>query len=97
MGAKKRTPVGSGKPRGRKIPPIDVDGFINTGPYEGLYLRPVLDAMRQSAWDWPTAMQALGIGKGIHSTMYPDDRELSGLKHIAPHENWSRFSLEWDT
>ena len=74
---------------------IEKYGLIENGPFEGLYLRALLDTMRKSAWDWPTAMDALGI-EGT-DTMHPEEVDLEVLKKIAPEEDWEGFDLLWDT
>jgi hypothetical protein len=66
--------------------------------FDGLRLRCVLDAMRLSSWDWPSAMFAIGgLDSDDEPTMYPGDRELEWLKSIAPDEDWSDFEVRWDT
>jgi hypothetical protein len=86
---------------------IDEMGFIRAEnparDFDGLRLRSVLDAMRESSWDWPSAMFAIGgldseLGEtGDEPTMYPGDREIAWLKSIAPEENWDDFETQWDT
>jgi hypothetical protein len=80
------------------------DGFIRDisempqSDFDGLSLRAVLDAMRQSSWDWPSAMFAIGgLDCEAEPTMYPGDREVAWLKEVAPDENWDDFDTMWDT
>jgi hypothetical protein len=84
---------------------VDEMGFIRDtsteGPvsdFDGLSLRALLDCMRQSAWDWPSAMFAIGgLDSDDEPTMYPSDREIAWLKEVAPEENWDNFEIHWDT
>ena len=48
------------------------------GEYEGLYLLPLLRAMADSSWDFPSAMFALGMGELFadeEPTMHPAEEE----------------------
>jgi len=80
-------------PMGRIRCPLDPNR-----DFVGLHLRPLLNAMRESAWDWPSAMFAIGgLDSDDEPTMYPGDREIAWLKSIAPEENWDDFNIHWDT
>ena len=82
---------------------IDEMGFIRCPDnpdrdFDNLRLRAVLDAMRISSWDWPSAMYAIGgLDCDDEPTMYPGDREIAWLQSIAPDENWEDFEIHWDT
>ena len=84
---------------------VDRYGFLRdtsevpTHDFDGLSLRAVLNAMRESSWDWPSAMMAIGglDNEEDEATMHPGERELDWLKSIAPEENWDDFNLLWDT
>jgi hypothetical protein len=66
--------------------------------FDGLHLRALLDCMRQSSWDWPSAMFAIGgLDHEDEPTMYPGDREIAWLKEVAPEADWSNFDTMWDT
>lgn len=83
----------------RKMPEIDEDGLIKGGEYGSLYVRPLLDAMRESAWDWPSAMMALEMPGAEDASMYPspEDEHFKYLVQLAPEENWKDFNFSWDT
>jgi hypothetical protein len=81
---------------------IDEMGFIRADDpgrdFDGLRLRCVLDTMRESSWDWPSAMFTIGgLDSDDEPTMYPGDREIAWLREIAPEENWDDFDIHWDT
>ncbi len=83
---------------------ITTEGHIEKGPFEGLYLRPLLEAMRVSAWDWPSAMGALGLvtkNEVSAVTMYPGDDgeafDFESLRNRFPEEDWNDFQTFWDT
>jgi hypothetical protein len=81
---------------------VDEAGFIRADDpannFDGLSLRALLDCMRISAWDWPSAMFAIGgLDCDDEPTMYPGERELEWLKSIAPEGDWDNFELGWDT
>jgi hypothetical protein len=77
---------------------LDEDGMVMEGPFEGLYLRPLLAAFRQSAWDWPETVGALGLGEMVNGdTMYPGPSELAALERIAPYCKWTIDDLNFDT
>jgi hypothetical protein len=83
---------------------VDEMGFIRdqsevpTNDFDGLRLRCVLDSMRLSSWDWPSAMFAIGgLDADDEPTMYPGDREVAWLRTMAPEEDWDDFETRWDT
>lgn len=96
-------------PQRRMTMKIDENGLIEEGPYEGLYLRPLLDAMKDSSWDFPSAMMTLEFdpkqfyGDEDRSrdnwgfTMHPGEYELDILRKMFPEENWKDFNMSWDT
>lgn len=83
--------------KANEIVKIYEDGDIQGGPYEGLNLRCLLEAMRDSAWDWPSACGVLGLLQGFDETMYPGEAQMAYLKELCPNENWDDFNMSWDT
>lgn len=85
------------------------DGFIDNedGEFHGLYLLPLLRAMSDSSWDFPSAMMTLGLDEhfpGGEPTMYPGEREAQILGAIAFQNDESReefirefIKIGWDT
>lgn len=85
---------------------LDKDGLFLKGPYRGLNIVPVLEAMSTSAWDYPFAMSQVGKVLGVREwtdctywpLRLPEKVELyAHLQLICPKANWSDAPVGWDT
>lgn len=77
------------------------DGIITSDdtPFDGLSLRPLLRAYRESAMDWPEAIASIGIDHLFEDpeNMHPGEDELAVLRQFSPDEEWERDDLYFDT
>ena len=81
-------------------------GMVYTEP---MTLRAFLDETRENAWDFPSAMGALGINPppgmypedpgdlGTDFAMHPGEKEREFLRSLAPDQDWDTFDLNFDT
>lgn len=69
-------------------------GTIDNGPYEGLYLNCLLNAMGQSSWDFPSICIAIGVDPAYidYAPMHPGEYPLI----VTVFQNWDQSITEDD-
>lgn len=84
----------------RKV--IDKEGIFITGPYVGLTITSVINAMNDSAWDYPSAMNIitgiLGLTKRCWPMRSTKSEIYAVLKEICPDVmDWDEAPSVWGT